>query len=112
MIEAVSNDEFGCLSYWSDADPEKDCAHVRFLDTSSTEYERAFKTPGLRGVAMRPPYMHGGLFTSLSEVLRNYRNVAGKGLSDEIFHNELTYDGLGKLEAFLYAPNPISMEVN
>jgi cytochrome c peroxidase len=34
--------------------------------------EGAFRTPGLRGVAARPPYMHAGQFASLEEVVRHY----------------------------------------
>ena len=103
MIETVAQDEFGCLGRWSDADPNKDCAHVRFLDTSTAKYERAFKTPSLRNVAARPPYMHAGQFTTLSAVLINYRTVSGKLLTDEIFHNDLNDEEIEQLEAFLKA---------
>ncbi len=34
----------------------------------------AFKTPTLRDVALRPPYMHHGLQTTLGEVMRHYEN--------------------------------------
>ena len=34
--------------------------------------EGAFKTPGLRGVAQRPPYMHAGQFATLEQVVRHY----------------------------------------
>ena len=33
--------------------------------TDDTALEGAFKTPGLRGVADRPPYMHAGQFATL-----------------------------------------------
>jgi len=104
VIETVALDEFSCLGRWSDADPNKDCAHVRFLDTSNpVKYERAFKTPSLRDVATRPPYMHAGQFVTLSEVLINYRAVSGKLQTDEIFHNVLNDEELAQLEAFLHA---------
>ena len=32
----------------------------------------AFKTPTLRDVALRPPYMHHGLQTTLDQVMRHY----------------------------------------
>jgi cytochrome c peroxidase len=35
----------------------------------------AFKTPGLRGVALRAPYMHAGQFGSLKEVVGHYRKA-------------------------------------
>lgn len=34
--------------------------------------EGAFKTPGLRGVADRAPYMHAGQFATLEQVVRHY----------------------------------------
>jgi cytochrome c peroxidase len=42
----------------------------------------AFRTPGLRNVALRAPYMHAGQFNTLEEVIRHYRQsppaVAGR----------------------------------
>jgi cytochrome c peroxidase len=35
----------------------------------------AFKTPGLRGVALRAPYMHAGQFGALKDVVRHYRKA-------------------------------------
>jgi len=103
VIETVALDEFGCLSRWSDANPNKDCAHVRYLDTRAEKYEGAFKTPSLRNVSIRSPYMHAGQFATLSEVLFNYRAVSGKLLTDEVFHNDLSDEELGELESFLNA---------
>ena len=34
----------------------------------------AFKTPSLRSVALRPPYMHNGMATSLYEVVKHYES--------------------------------------
>jgi len=34
----------------------------------------AFKTPSLRNVAQRPPYMHAGQMASLEEVVSHYRH--------------------------------------
>ena len=103
VIETVTGDEFSCLGKWSDADPENDCAHVRFIKLKSAKDERAFKTPSLRNVTIRSPYMHAGQFASLSEVLNNYRDVSGENLTDELFHNDLSDEDLRQLEAFLNA---------
>ena len=46
------------------------CAELTFLSTSSKDLEGAFKTPGLRNVSLRPPYMHAGQFASLDEESR------------------------------------------
>ena len=49
--------------------------------------EGAFKTPGLRGVAGRPPYMHAGQFATLEQVVRHY--VAAPHAA--VGHSELTH---------------------
>jgi cytochrome c peroxidase len=43
----VVDDEFNCLSRWSDAKPE-DCTALRFLKVGTHEQERQFKVPSLR----------------------------------------------------------------
>ena len=40
----------------------------------------AFKTPSLRGVAERPPYMHAGQFQTLDDVLNHYSTAAPAAL--------------------------------
>jgi cytochrome c peroxidase len=42
-------------------------------------YERAFKVPTLRNVALTAPYMHNGRFKTLAEVLSFYSKGGGKG---------------------------------
>jgi cytochrome c peroxidase len=93
--------EFGFFGDYSDADPDVDGDHIRFLDRDTHKYFGTFKTPSLRDVAERPPYMHNGVFTSLSQVLRNYRAMSGSPLADEIFHGDLTDQDLLDIEAFL-----------
>lgn len=34
--------------------------------------EGAFKTPSLRNVALRPPYMHAGQISTLNDVIHHY----------------------------------------
>jgi len=79
-ISRVREDEFNCAGRFSDAGPQQ-CQELRFL-AEDHHNEGAFKTPGLRGVATRPPYMHAGQFASLEEVLRHYvdapRAVTGR----------------------------------
>ena len=67
----VRGDEFNCLGPFSDAQP-KQCQELRFMVSDDPALEGAFKTPGLRGVAQRPPYMHAGQFTTLEQVVRHY----------------------------------------
>ena len=42
-------------------------------------YERAFKVPTLRNVALTAPYMHNGRFKTLADVLAFYAKGGGKG---------------------------------
>ena len=83
---AVRADEFNCLGPFSDAKPEH-CQELRFMVSDDPALEGAFKTPGLRGVADRPPYMHAGQFTTLEQVVRHY--VAAPHAA--VGHSELTH---------------------
>ncbi len=68
---AVREDEFNCLGRFSDAKPVQ-CQELRFMVTYDPALRRAFKTPSLRSVALRPPYMHAGQFATLPDVIRHY----------------------------------------
>ncbi len=70
-IEKLRNDEFNCLSVWSDA-PESACQELRYLKSQGPELVGAFKTPSLRNVAETSPYMHGGQLASLADVVDHY----------------------------------------
>jgi cytochrome c peroxidase len=70
-------DAFRCGGKFSDAPPDV-CDESRFLDPSSVEWMGAFRTPSLRNVAETAPYMHGGQFRTLSEVIAFYRSRPGQ----------------------------------
>ena len=72
-VKSLVNDEFTCLSEWSDAD-KQDCMEMRFLKTSGTELVGALKTPSLRNIAATAPYMQFGQFESLKEVIGHYND--------------------------------------
>jgi cytochrome c peroxidase len=95
-IDKVLSDEFNCLGKYSDAKPEE-CGELRFIDSNKSKYIGSFKTPTLRNVADRPPYMHAGQFKTLEEVLFFYKRSSSR----EVEHQELTADELLKIEAFL-----------
>jgi cytochrome c peroxidase len=80
-ISKVRESEFNCLGPFSDAAPEQ-CAELRFMDTDTDTYRETFKTPSLRNVADRPPYMHAGQFQTLRQVLEFYRQTAGSRTTD------------------------------
>jgi cytochrome c peroxidase len=63
--------EFNCTSRYSDAKPEA-CDELRFAVTSGSELIRAYKTPSLRNVVSRAPYMHAGQIASLDDVIAHY----------------------------------------
>jgi cytochrome c peroxidase len=71
--QAISG-EFSCTSRYSDAKPD-DCNELRFAVTDGAELVRAFKTPSLRNIASRGPYMHAGQFGTLDDVLAHYSNA-------------------------------------
>ncbi len=87
---AVRADEFNCLGPFSDARPEQ-CQELRFMVSDDPALEGAFKTPGLRCVAGRPPYMHAGQFDTLEQVVRHY--VAAPHAA--VGHTELTHRHAG-----------------
>src|SRR5262245_34886516 len=73
-------------------------------------YERAFKVPTLRNVALTAPYMHNGKYKTLEEVLSFYSKGGGKGegleipnLDDKIRVFSLSTEEQQDLVAFLNA---------
>ncbi|MED5621467.1 cytochrome-c peroxidase [Ideonella sp. BN130291] len=70
-LAKLLSDEFNCLGAFSDARPDQ-CGELRFVATQDAHMEGAFKTPGLRNVALRPPYMHAGQIATLEEVVQHY----------------------------------------
>jgi cytochrome c peroxidase len=66
--------EFNCTSRYSDAAPEQ-CEELRFAVTDGNELLRAYKTPSLRNVANRAPYMHAGQFATLESVVGHYSSA-------------------------------------
>ena len=70
-VAKVQADAFNCLGPFSDARPEQ-CSELRFIVTDDPALEGAFKTPSLRNVALRPPYMHAGQFDTLEQVVNHY----------------------------------------
>lgn len=84
VLSKIRDDEFSCLGPYSDAKAEQ-CEELNFMTDRDPAMDGAFKTPGLRGVADRPPYMHAGQITSLDRVIRHYM-AAPKALTG---HSEL-----------------------
>jgi cytochrome c peroxidase len=87
----VLGDEFNCLGPFSDARPGH-CQELRFIVSDDPVLEGAFKTPSLRGVSQRPPYMHAGQLSTLEQVVRHY--VAAPRAA--VGQSELTAKSLGR----------------
>ena len=62
--------------------------------TDDPALEGAFKTPSLRNIAQRAPYMHAGQFANLEEVIAHYV----KSPSAAVGHSELAHKGRGHVE--------------
>ena len=70
-VARVRADEFNCLGPYSDARAEQ-CAELRFIADDDPAMLGAFRTPGLRNVAQRAPYMHAGQLATLEDVVAHY----------------------------------------
>ena len=86
-IERLRAGPFNAAGRWAD-DPGGEAAQRIDRLVQSGEQVGQFKTPSLRNISRSPPYMHGGHFEDLHQVVENY--------------NELEEDiGLGHLETFM-----------
>ncbi|TFW10577.1 cytochrome-c peroxidase [Oxalobacteraceae bacterium OM1] len=100
-VAKVIVDEFSCLGRFSDAKPE-DCGELRFLATDGPTLDGAFKTPSLRNVALRPPYMHAGQIATLTDVVRHYRAApAAQVGKSELEPAKLSEQDIQDIAAFL-----------
>jgi cytochrome c peroxidase len=70
-VRQVVSSEFNCASRYSDAKQE-DCDELRFAVTEGEELVRAFKTPSLRNVGERAPFMHAGQIATLAGAIDHY----------------------------------------
>jgi cytochrome c peroxidase len=67
-VTKVAADPFNCLGKFRDG-ADTACTAMHLMTGQGPELRRAYKTPSLRGVAERPPYMHAGQFATLAEVI-------------------------------------------
>jgi len=92
-IAKVRADEFNCLGPFSDAKAAQ-CQELRFMATDDASMEGAFKTPSLRNVSLRPPYMHAGQLSSIEEVIAHYVRAPAATVG----HTELAHGDPGHSE--------------
>ena len=87
-VARLLQDEFNCLGRYSDAKLEQ-CGKLQFLASNDSGQLAAFRTPSLRNVAQRAPYMHAGQFATLGQVVRHYATSPKAALG----HSELAQPG-------------------
>jgi cytochrome c peroxidase len=87
-LKKLLQDEFNCLGRYSDAKPEQ-CGELQFIAANDPSQLAAFRTPSLRNVAERPPYMRAGQFTNLEQVVQHYATSPKAVLG----HSELAQPG-------------------
>ena len=71
---------------------DPDSGRVRI--THSAPHLFAFKTPGLRNVALTAPYMHNGVYRTLEEVVDFYNRGGGTGIGIKLTNQTLPFDSL------------------
>lgn len=111
-LRAVREDPFNCLGRYSDAAPG-DCPALQGLAVDDPLMLGAFKTPSLRNVAVRAPYMHAGQLATLEEVVDHYDRApaASRGTS-ELVPLQLSSRESAQLVAFLKAlTGPVEVSV-
>ncbi len=103
-VDMVKQDTFNAAGAYSDNPHGKRAQWLEFL-TRTPEDHGQFKTPSLRNVALSSPYMHGGHFNTLEEVVRFYSTLNEQG---SVGHREdmlkplsLTDAEIGDVVAFL-----------
>jgi cytochrome c peroxidase len=70
-VRQALSGEFNCTSRYSDA-KAGDCDELQFAVADGPELVHAFKTPSLRNVAARAPYMDAGQLVTLEDVIAHY----------------------------------------
>jgi len=106
VVVKAKADPFNCLGPFSDARPQA-CSELKFMETSSPDLVGGFRSPSLRGVASRPPYMHAGQFATLHDVLVHYNQAPAAAVGrTELKPLQLTEQQLSDLEAFLRTLDP------
>jgi cytochrome c peroxidase len=101
-VYILKGDPFNCYGEFSDTAPPKGCIENKLIRYGLADHLAAYKTPSLRGVSQRPPYMHNGQFKTLKEVLQHYNKAPKASFGDsELVSLQLSEQQLSDIEAFL-----------
>jgi cytochrome c peroxidase len=107
-VSIVKEDRFNAAGPFSDAPESTAADEIEFL-AQKAENRGQFKTPTLRNVERTPPYMHGGHFETLEEVVEFYAELDGRATvghrEESLEPFELTESEKDDLVAFLESLN-------
>lgn len=108
--QQVLKSPFNCRGNYNDtleSSSASNCDELEYMVMDQHETQGAMKTPSLRNVAKTAPYMHGGQFKTLAEVIKHYDNPPPvKFRKSELFLNfDLDDNEVEQLEAFLKSLN-------
>lgn len=108
-VQIVKESELNALGAYSASRTGKRAKWTKFLQPTP-EDNGQFRTPGLRGVAQTPPYMHGGHLDSLMDVVLFYTHLDEKVQTghreDSLEEVPLGPEHRKELVAFLEALDP------
>ena len=90
-VEIVKSTPFNASGEFSDDTEGRRARWLAYL-TATPEDVGQFKTPTLRNVSQTPPYMHGGQFQTLEEVVAFYSTLPAKAQAG---HREEMLEPLG-----------------
>ena len=104
-ITALLSNPFNSIGVFSDDTTSAEIALNHLSETA--EQLGQFKVPSLRNVASHPPYMHGGHFETLTDVVSFYNELEEEPdwghREDLMVPLELDEDGIADVVAFLEA---------
>jgi cytochrome c peroxidase len=78
-VTQVKQNTFNALGPYSDDRDGESAKWLHYLKRTAEDHGQ-FKTPTLRNIALTPPYMHGGHFETLDEVVRFYSILHERGM--------------------------------
>lgn len=83
------------------------------LDNDDPFALHAFKTPGLRNISLRAPFMHNGSLATLQDVVRHYATggLPRPSLSPSMVSQSISQQGIDDLVAFLDTLTEQTIEV-
>jgi len=100
-VRRVKKHKFNCLSDYNDS-TDKSCDELKYMVFHDEDTLAAFKTPGLRNVTKTAPYMHGGQYRTLLDVIKHYNDPPATKIGmNKLLNIDLSDQEMAQLESFL-----------